>query len=45
MARVGIDFFARKRYNLYKKYAGYTIAQWVAALGIKGGETLIKVFA
>ena len=44
-----IIYYIKSNSTLYKryfaKYAGYTIAQWLAALGIKGTSTLVKCFA
>ena len=44
-----IIYYIKSNSTLYKrffaKYAEYTIAQWVVALGIKGGDTLVKIFA
>ena len=44
-----IIYYIKSNSTLYKrffaKYAGYTIAQWIAALGIKGSSTLIKCFS
>ena len=44
-----IVYYIKSNSTLYKrffaKYARYTIAQWIAALGIKGTSTLVKCFS